>query len=162
MNGRIIDIYKYQYNILGKKLKQIKENEPVYTISTTAELLGISIHTLRMYEREGLILAHKKKSGHRLFSREDIDRIQCIRRAINEKKISIAGIKTIYSLIPCWDFINCTQEQRKKCQAYASHTQPCWSFNHRANSCFRNDCRICPVYRDHAECGNIKESIKRI
>jgi len=154
-----IDINK---NIPGKQLEQIKKDEPVYTISTTAELLGISIHTLRMYEREGLILPHKKNSGHRLYSQEDIDRIQCIRKAINEQKISIAGIKTIYSLIPCWKFINCSQEQREKCPAYTSHAQPCWSFNHRANSCFRNDCKVCPVYRDHAECGKIKESITQL
>ena len=148
--------------MLGKKLKQIKNDDPVYTISTAADILGISIHTLRMYEREELILPHKKNSGHRLFSDEDIERIQCIRKAINEQKISIAAIKTIYSLIPCWEFINCSQEQRKKCPAYTSHTQPCWSFNHKPRSCFRNDCKVCPAYRDHAECGKIKESIMRI
>jgi MerR family transcriptional regulator/heat shock protein HspR len=146
----------------GNALENIKKDSPVYTISTTAELLGISIHTLRMYEREGLILPHKKNSGHRLYSQEDIDRINCIRKAINESKISIAGIKTIYSLIPCWKFIDCPMEQREKCQAYTSHSQPCWTFNHRGNACFRNDCKNCIVYKDHAECGKIKQTITQL
>ncbi len=143
-------------------MDDINKDIPVYTISTTAELLGISIHTLRMYEREGLILPHKKESGHRLYSQEDIERIQCIRKAINENKISIAGIKTIYSMIPCWSFINCSEEQREKCPAFNSHSQPCWSFKHTGNSCFRTDCKKCPVYKDHAECKNIKHSITQL
>jgi hypothetical protein len=34
-------------------------DQPVYTIGIVAKLLGISIPTLRMYEREGLIIPHK-------------------------------------------------------------------------------------------------------
>ena len=143
-------------------MDDINKDVPVYTISTTADLLGISVHTLRMYEREGLILPYKKDSGHRLYSQEDIERIQCIRKAINESKISIAGIKTIYSMIPCWKFVDCSLEQREKCPAYTSHSQPCWTFGHNGNICFRNDCRICPVYRDHAECETVKQSITQI
>lgn len=135
---------------------------PVYTISTTAELLGISIHTLRMYEREGLIIPFKKNSGHRLYSQDDIERIKCIRRAINESKISIAGIRTIYSMIPCWKFINCSLKEREKCQAFNAHSQPCWTFKHDGNPCSSNECKKCPVYKNHAECGNIKQSITQI
>jgi MerR family transcriptional regulator, heat shock protein HspR len=132
---------------------------PLYTISTAAELLGISIHTLRMYEREGLVLPFKKESGHRLYSDEDIDRIKCIRRAINESKISIAGIKTIYSLIPCWKLINCPTEEKENCPAFTTHSKPCWTFHHNGNVCATNECKKCTVYRNYSECGKIKESI---
>ena len=146
---------------MDKKLDDINKEIPVYTISTTAGLLGISIHTLRMYEREGLILPHRKTSGHRLYSQEDIERIQCIRNAINNRKISINGIKTIYSMIPCWKFIRCTVEEREKCTAYKSHSQPCWTFKHDGNPCSSNDCKKCPVYRDYADCKSINQSIKQ-
>ena len=132
---------------------------PLYTISTAAELLGISIHTLRMYEREGLVLPFKKDSGHRLYSAEDIDRIICIRKAINESKISIAGIRTIYSLIPCWKLLNCPEEHREKCESYNSHAKPCWTFQHNGNVCATNDCKKCTVYMNYSECSKIKESI---
>jgi predicted site-specific integrase-resolvase len=40
--------------------------EPVFSISTAAKLLDVSVHTLRMYEREGLIIPFKKDSSQRL------------------------------------------------------------------------------------------------
>jgi MerR family transcriptional regulator/heat shock protein HspR len=76
----------------------ITNNEPIFPIRTAAKLLKISVHTLRMYEREGLIIPFKKETSHRLYSKDDLARIECIRNAINQQKISINGIKTIYSL----------------------------------------------------------------
>ena len=63
-------------------------DEPKYTISMAAKLSGISIHTLRMYEREGLIIPFKKDSNQRLYTDRDIERIACIRKTINEDKIN--------------------------------------------------------------------------
>ncbi|CUT05716.1 MerR family DNA-binding transcriptional regulator [Candidatus Kryptonium thompsonii] len=41
-------------------MKPINERDPVFPISVVAERLGISEHTIRMYEREGLIIPYKK------------------------------------------------------------------------------------------------------
>lgn len=43
-------------------------HKPVYTIGVTSELLGIPPHTLRLYEKEGLILSHRTSTNRRLFS----------------------------------------------------------------------------------------------
>lgn len=135
---------------------------PLFPISVAARKLNISVHTLKMYEREGLIVPFKKKSKHRLFSQKDLERLTCIRKAINESKISINGIKTIYSLIPCWDITNCSGNDIKNCTAYKSHNQPCWTYKHKDNICARLECRDCSVYKDYAECEKIKESIQNI
>ena len=50
--------------------------EPLYPIGTAARMLNVSVHTLRLYEREGLILPHRKDTGHRLYSNADIERVQ--------------------------------------------------------------------------------------
>jgi MerR family transcriptional regulator/heat shock protein HspR len=113
-----------------------------------------------MYEKEGLIIPFKKKSNHRLYSEADIERLTCIRRAIKEQKISINGIKTIYSLIPCWDIIKCSQKDRENCDSYKSHSKPCWSFVHTENVCGTLNCRECEVYRNYAECKTLKEKFK--
>lgn len=136
--------------------------EPVYPISVAARLLNISIPTLRMYEREGLIIPFKKESNQRLYSKSDLERIECIRKAINESKISINGIKTIYSLIPCWEIVNCSEEDKKNCSAYNQHSKPCWSKNHPNTVCENKECRECEVYKNFAECGKVKELIKSI
>ncbi len=136
--------------------------EPLLTISNAARLLNISVQSLRLYEKEGLILPFKKSSKHRLYSKADIERVECIRRAISEKKISINGIRTMYSLIPCWDIVNCTETDRSNCEAYAGHSQPCWSHHHPGTTCENRICRDCDAYKSFVDCEKIKDSIKNI
>jgi MerR family transcriptional regulator/heat shock protein HspR len=133
---------------------------PMITIGNAADILGVSVHTLRMYEKEGLIIPLKKDSKHRLYSHSDINRIKCIRNAINKMKFSIQAIKSLYAMIPCWNIINCTEEERKTCQAYNSHSSPCWTFKHKSNACSNLQCRDCVVYKHYSECNRIKEGIK--
>ncbi|MCX7798657.1 MAG: MerR family transcriptional regulator [Melioribacter sp.] len=143
-------------------LENIDNKEPLFPISTAAKLLNISVHTLRMYEREGLIIPFKKESNQRLYSKADLERIECIRKAINESKISINGIKTIYSLIPCWSVMNCSHKDRKNCKAYNEHTGPCWNYEHPKTICEKRNCRDCDVYQKYTQCNEIKELIKSI
>lgn len=139
-----------------------KTFEPRYPIRKAAELLRVSVHTLRMYEREGLILPYQKDTGHRLYSDSDIERLRCIRSAINEKKISIAGIKSLFSVIPCWQIISCTDKDRVNCQAYSEAKQPCWTYNHLNNLCASIECVKCEVYLSFQDCSSVKEAIKNI
>ena len=141
---------------------ELDKEEPVFSISTAAKLLGISIPTLRMYEKEGLILPFKKKSHQRLYSEADLERIRCIREAINGKKISINGIKAIYSLIPCWEIVQCSEEDRKICGAFNGEENPCWTYNHPNTVCENKECRDCDVYKNYSKCGTIKDLLKNI
>jgi MerR family transcriptional regulator/heat shock protein HspR len=134
-------------------------NQPIYTISTAANILGISVHTLRMYENQGLIIPFKKSSNQRLYSNDDVERIRCIRKTINEDKISINGIKTILSMVPCWKIVGCN-ESGEACQAFSEHNNPCWTLKKNNNYCTERDCRECVVYKDFANCGSIKTKIK--
>jgi MerR family transcriptional regulator/heat shock protein HspR len=139
---------------------EIPKDEPVYPIRTAAKLLNISVHTLRMYEKEKLILPYKKSTSHRLYSQNDIDRITCIRSAINESKISINGIKAIYSMMPCWEVMLCPLEIRNKCNAFLNHSEPCWAVKENNSTCSFIDCRNCSVYKDFGDCGSIKNFIR--
>ncbi|MBI5646885.1 MAG: MerR family transcriptional regulator [Ignavibacteriae bacterium] len=137
-------------------------DKPKYTISTAARLLGISIPTLRLYEREGLIIPYKKDSNHRLYSDADLERIRCIRTAISEDKMSIEGIKRILSLVPCWAVIQCPIEDRDTCAAYIGHNAPCWKLTHKSEFCQGKECRECIVYREYTDCNSIKGGIKTL
>ncbi len=137
-------------------------NTPKYTISVAAELTGISVHTLRMYEREGLIIPYKKESNQRRYSDMDLERILCIRRTINEHKINIEGIRRVLSLIPCWSIVQCSQIDRENCEAFHGYFKPCWMFNHKKNTCRDRDCRECEVYNSFINCGSIKDKLKQL
>jgi MerR family transcriptional regulator, heat shock protein HspR len=156
--GKEVDIYKCQI-FTGELKMDDNYDTPLYPISVAAKILNISVHTLRMYEREGLIIPFKKESSHRLYSQFDIDRLKCIRKAISELKLSINGIKAIYSLTPCWKIVGCSNNDQMICEAYNSHSKPCWVYQHNYDSCKNRECRQCTVYKDFADCHSIKASI---
>lgn len=135
---------------------------PKYPIREAARLLSISVHTLRMYEREGLILPFQKSTGHRMYSDSDIERLQCIRSAINDKKISINGIKSMFSLIPCWQIVKCSDVDRSNCESYSETGKPCWSFKHKNNICETLECNRCEVYTSFTDCSTIKSAIRKM
>jgi MerR family transcriptional regulator/heat shock protein HspR len=139
-----------------------KSTKPVYTISTAARLLGISIPTLRMYETEGLIIPFKKSSKHRLYSDADLERIRCLRKSINGNKMGLESIRRMLAIIPCWAIIECTERDRKNCEAFTSYDKPCWMHNHKDNVCRERDCRECEVYRSFSDCSSLKEKFKEL
>lgn len=136
--------------------------QPKYPIRDAAKILQVSVHTLRMYEREGLILPYIKDTGHRLYSDSDIERLYFVRDAINVRKISIAGIKSLFSMIPCWQIINCSEDDRINCQAYAESKKPCWTYNHTNNLCASIECIRCSVYLSFQDCSKVKDAIRNI
>ena len=136
--------------------------EPVYTISTAARLLGISVHTLRMYEKEGLIVPFKPNGNQRRYSDMDLERLRCIRKAINEDKMGIEGIRRMLALIPCWAIVECTEKDRKNCNAFNSYSTPCWTVNNKNNLCENRDCYTSDVYNSFGDCGSIKEKLKEL
>jgi len=139
-----------------------KLNAPIYTISNAAKILDISVHTLRMYEREGLIIPFRKSSNQRLYSEMDLERVRCIQKTINEDKINIEGMRRILALLPCWSIINCSETDRKNCDYYSNHTKPCWMVNHSSDICKDKECRVCEVYQSFGTCESIKNKLKEL
>lgn len=66
--------------------------EPRYMISIAARIVGIEAHTLRYYERIGLIKPRRSK-GIRYYSDEDIELLQHIKTLTDEVGISPAGVE---------------------------------------------------------------------
>lgn len=135
---------------------------PIFTISNAAKLLHIYVHTLRMYEREGLIIPFKKTSNQRLYSERDLERLRCIRKVLTQDKIGIEGIRKLLSLIPCWGIVKCSTTERKKCEAYNGYSKPCWMLKHKGNICENKDCRECEVYSSFGNCESIKNKLKEL
>lgn len=135
---------------------------PKYTISTAARMAGLSVHTLRKYEKEGLLIPFKKDSNQRLYSDRDLERINCIVKTITEDKINIEGIRRVLALIPCWAIVKCKEEDRQKCEYFSSHTKPCWMINHKDNFCEGKECRECDVYNTFGNCASIKYKLKEL
>ncbi len=69
----------------------------VYGISVAAELSGIPVQSLRLYERYGLLTPARSDGGTRRYSADDLVRLQRI-SALVDAGINLAGIARILSL----------------------------------------------------------------
>lgn len=69
-----------------------------YTISVAAELVNVHQQTLRHYERLGLIEPHRGKGEIRYYSPQDIEKIQQIRRLIEDLGVNLAGVEVILNM----------------------------------------------------------------
>ncbi|MBF0421970.1 MAG: MerR family transcriptional regulator [Magnetococcales bacterium] len=132
-----------------------EEPQDMVKIGEVAKLLGISIRTIHMYEREGLFISHKNMAGTRYFSQEDIRWLQEVRRMI-KSSISIAGIRALMSLIPCWEIRRCDYHSRTHCPAITDHSAPCWSNVNNLCEESGQQCRRCEVYQLRFKAGSLK------
>jgi MerR family transcriptional regulator/heat shock protein HspR len=145
------------------KGKRINDNlAPVYTLSVASTLTGINKASILQYISKGLIIPFKKESGRNLFSDVDVLRLKYIRFQLEEQGLNIAGIKAMLALIPCWAIRNCSQEDRIKCAAYSSSSQPCWDASEKGPGCKNIDCRQCSVYLSLQESNDLKGVIRKL
>ena len=135
---------------------------PVFTLSTTAGLSGIPAHSIRQYIDKGLIIPFKKKSSRNLFSQVDILRLKFIHKLLDEDGLNIAGIRTLLAIIPCWTIRECSDKERKKCQAFQSNSYPCWEASEKGKLCKNTNCRECEVYRIVENYPDIKSYLKTL
>ena len=135
---------------------------PVYTLSTTSELSGIPVHSIRQYIDKGLIIPFKKESSRNLFSQVDILRLKYIHKLLNESGLNISGIRMLLALLPCWAIRQCSVTEREICQAFHSVAYPCWEASEKGTGCKNTNCRECEVYRIVENYPDVKSFIKTL
>ena len=141
---------------------KVASTTPVYTLSITAGLSGIPVHSIRQYIDKGLIIPFRKESSRNLFSQVDILRLKFIHKLLDEDGLNIAGIRTLLALIPCWAIRQCSDEERDKCQAFFSDAYPCWEASEKGTLCKNTNCRECEVYRIVENYSDVKSFLKTL
>ena len=63
-----------------------------YTISKTAEIIGVQTHVLRFWEKKFFVLKPKKSpSGRRYYSSSDIEYLRMIKKLLYDQGFTIKG-----------------------------------------------------------------------
>jgi len=75
-----------------------KKSKGAYMISAVAEMYEIHPQTLRLYEREGLLLPSRTEGNTRLYTDEDLERLEFILSLARELGVNIAGIAIILQM----------------------------------------------------------------
>ena len=69
-----------------------------FTISIVSQMYGVHPQTLRLYEREGLLIPHRSEGNRRLYSREDLRRLKIILSLTRELGVNLAGVEIILGM----------------------------------------------------------------
>jgi len=69
-----------------------------FMISTVAESYGIHPQTLRLYEREGLLKPSRTMGNTRLYSDEDLKRLEVILSLTRDLGVNLAGVEIILNM----------------------------------------------------------------
>ena len=124
---------------------EAKSSGEMMKIGVVAKRLGISIRTIHMYEREGLFIAFKNAAGTRYFNERDVEWLMEVRKMI-KSSVSIAGIRRLMSLIPCWEVKKCAYTGKGDCAVLCDSDLPCWANKHNICDQTLQQCRECEVY----------------
>ena len=69
-----------------------------YMISSVAEQYAIHPQTLRLYEREGLLKPSRSEGNTRLYTDEDLERLEVILHLTRELGVNLAGVEIILNM----------------------------------------------------------------
>jgi len=67
-------------------------------ISAVAEMYDIHPQTLRMYEREGLLRPERSDGNTRLYSGDDLERLEFILTLTRELGVNLAGVEVVLNM----------------------------------------------------------------
>ena len=70
-------------------------SEPRYVISVAARMLGVQTHTLRYYERIGILEPSRSRGNIRLYSENDIAYVRQLKKLMGELGVNLAGVEVI-------------------------------------------------------------------
>ena len=73
----------------------LSDNEPRYVISIAARMLGIQTHTLRYYEKIGIIEPSRSRGNIRLYSERDIAQLRRVKTLMDDLGVNLAGVEVI-------------------------------------------------------------------
>jgi MerR family transcriptional regulator/heat shock protein HspR len=75
-----------------------KNSHAAYMISAVAESYGIHPQTLRLYEREGLLSPSRSEGNTRLYTQEDLERLEVILNLTRELGVNLAGVEVVLNM----------------------------------------------------------------
>ncbi len=75
-----------------------KRGKAAYMISAVAQTFKIHPQTLRLYEREGLLKPSRTEGNTRLYTEEDIERLELILNLTRDMGVNLAGVEVVLNM----------------------------------------------------------------
>jgi MerR family transcriptional regulator, heat shock protein HspR len=75
-----------------------KGRKAAYMISAVAEQYQIHPQTLRLYEREGLLKPSRSEGNTRLYTDDDLERLEVVLKLTRDLGVNLAGVEIILNM----------------------------------------------------------------
>ena len=75
------------------------DTEPRYVISVAARMLDMQTHTLRYYEKVGIIEPYRSRGNIRLYSDRDIALLQRVKSLVDDMGVNLPGVEVILRMV---------------------------------------------------------------
>jgi MerR family transcriptional regulator/heat shock protein HspR len=75
-----------------------KKGKAAYMISAVAEQYQLHPQTLRLYEREGLLKPSRSEGNTRLYTDDDLERLEVILKLTRDLGVNLAGVEIILNM----------------------------------------------------------------
>src|SRR5881409_4405193 len=79
-------------------MERKKTGKAAYMISAVAQTYSIHPQTLRLYEREGLLKPSRSEGNTRLYTEEDLERLEVILKLTRDLGVNLAGVEIILNM----------------------------------------------------------------
>ena len=79
-------------------MRKRQRKKAAYMISAVAESYGIHPQTLRLYEREGLLKPSRTDGNTRLYTDQDIERLELILNLTRDMGVNLAGVEIVLNM----------------------------------------------------------------
>jgi MerR family transcriptional regulator/heat shock protein HspR len=79
-------------------MRKRQRKRAAYMISAVAESYGIHPQTLRLYERQGLLKPSRTEGNTRLYTEEDIERLEVILSLTRDMGVNLAGVEIVLNM----------------------------------------------------------------
>ena len=80
-------------------MDDLDEKEPRYVISIAARVVGVRTHTLRYYERVGIVEPSRSRGNIRLYSESDISQLRRVKTLMDDLGVNLAGVEVIMRMV---------------------------------------------------------------
>ena len=75
-----------------------EKSKAAYMISSVAEQYSVHPQTLRLYEREGLLKPSRSDGNTRLYTDDDLERLEVILHLTRDLGVNLAGVEIILNM----------------------------------------------------------------
>ena len=80
-------------------MEDLDEREPRYVISIAARMVGVRTHTLRYYEKIGIVEPSRSRGNIRLYSESDIAQLRRVKTLMEDLGVNLAGVEVIMRMM---------------------------------------------------------------